>query len=106
MSDEQKGIQKSESENVSRRQVLKGIAITAGVVAAGAVAGVNPIGAAHAAGKCPGTTPKAALQYQSHPKGKDQCSVCANFIAPHCCKVVAGSVAPDGYCMAFAPKPA
>ena len=106
MSDEQKGIEKNEPENVSRRQVLKGIAITAGVVAAGAVAGVNPIGAAHAAGKCPGTTPKAALQYQPHPKGKDHCSVCANFIAPHCCKVVAGSVVPDGYCLEFAPKPA
>ncbi len=106
MSDEQKGIEKTETENVSRRQVLKGIAITAGVVAVGAMAGVNPIGAAHAAGKCPGTTPKAALQYQPHPKGKDHCSVCANFIAPHCCKVVAGSVVPDGYCLAFAPKPA
>ena len=106
MSDELKGSEKSKPENVSRRQVLKGIAITAGVVAAGAAVGVSPIGAAHASGKCPGTTPKAALQYQPHPHGKDHCSVCANFIAPHCCKVVAGAVAPDGYCMAFAPKAA
>ncbi|AEM49324.1 High Potential Iron sulfur Protein Hip [Acidithiobacillus ferrivorans] len=104
MSKEQNGTEKP--QNLSRRDVLKGIAITAGVVAAGAVVGVNPIGAAHAAGKCPGITPKASLQYQPHPKGKEQCSACANFIAPHCCKVVAGSVVPEGYCMAFILKPA
>lgn len=106
MSKEENGTEKTTPESLSRRDVLKGIAITAGVVAVGAVTGVNPIGAAHAAGKCPGTTPKAALQYRPHPNGKDHCAVCANFIAPHCCKVVAGSVVPDGYCLAFIPKPA
>lgn len=104
MSEETKSSDTKKSQGISRRDLLKGIAITAGVVAVGAVAGVNPIGTANAAGACPGMTPKATLQYQDHPNGKDQCSTCAHFIAPHCCTVVAGPVAADGWCMAFAPK--
>ena len=106
MSEKQKEPDNSKLENVSRRDVLKAVVITAGVVAAKTAFGVNPIGVAHAAGNCPGTTPKAEVQYQPHPKGKDQCSGCANFIAPKCCKVVAGQIAPDGYCIAFTPMSA
>ena len=106
MSEKLKETESSEPGNISRRDMLKGIAITAGIVAAGTMVGANPIGAAHAANNCPGTTPKAEVQYQPHPKGKEQCSGCANFIAPKCCKVVAGPVAPDGYCIAFTPMPA
>lgn len=86
-----------------RRQVLKGLAVSAGAVAVGTVTGLNPFESAHAAGKCPGTVPKASLQYRDKPNGKDHCSVCANFIKPHCCKVVAGPIEPNGWCMAFAP---
>jgi hypothetical protein len=106
MSNEHNGNNKLKPEGVRRRDLLKGIAITVGVVAAGPITGMSPIGVAHAAEKCPGMTPKATLQYQPHPKGKDQCSVCAHFIAPHCCTVVAGSIAPAGWCIAFIPKPA
>lgn len=106
MGDERNGSKNGKLEGLTRRDVLKGIAISAGVVAVGAITGANPIGAARAAGTCPGTTPKATLQYQTQPKGKDHCSVCANFIAPHCCKVVAGQISPEGWCMAFTPKTA
>ncbi|MHB9044280.1 twin-arginine translocation signal domain-containing protein, partial [Acidithiobacillus sp.] len=77
MSNEHNGNNKLKPEGVRRRDLLKGIAITVGVVAAGPITGMSPIGVAHAAEKCPGMTPKATLQYQPHPKGKDQCSVCA-----------------------------
>ncbi len=90
-------------EVMTRRKLLRGMAVTAGVLAAGAAAGIGPIGIAEA-GKCPGTTPKAAVAYQDHPNGAKHCATCAFFIAPGCCKVVAGPVVASGYCKAFSPK--
>lgn len=93
----------SEEKKISRRDAMKGMAVAVGAVAVGSMMGAET---AMAAGKCPGTTPKATLSYQDHPKGKDHCAVCANFIAPHCCKVVAGPVSSNGYCLAFTQKSA
>lgn len=100
MSEDQK--KPENKQNISRRNMLKGIAITAGTVV-GASVGLNPLKAAHAGG-CPGTVPKASLQYRPHPNGSSECDNCANFIAPHCCKVVAGPIVKHGWCMAYAPK--
>jgi hypothetical protein len=83
---------------ITRRDALKNIAVVVGAVASTTVMGAGVADA--------GTMPKAAMQYQDTPKGKAQCSICAQFIAPHSCKVVAGNISPNGWCIAFAPKSA
>ncbi len=101
--DSRKDGKSSQPRVLSRRTLLRGMAVTAGVLAAGAAVGVSPMGIAEA-GKCPGTTPKTAVAYQDHPNGGEHCATCAFFIAPGCCKVVAGPVVASGYCKAFSPK--
>ena len=47
---------------------------------------------------------QAMVQYQTMPKDGNKCSLCVNFDAPNACKIVSGTIAPDGWCIAFAPK--
>jgi hypothetical protein len=44
---------------------------------------------------------KAAAKYQGHPKGSAKCSKCSSFVSPDSCKVVAGSISPNGWCAHF-----
>jgi hypothetical protein len=56
--------------------------------------------------------PKANAKYQDHPNGKNRCDICTYWIqgpkpgADGACKVVAGPIAPQAWCILFAPKPA
>ena len=85
----------------SRRAVLKsGVAAMAAGVAALA-AGVEQ---AHA--QPPNKVTQKVAHYQDHPNGNAQCSKCVNFIAPNSCKIVQGTISPNGWCLLFAPKPA
>ncbi len=92
----------SSDKKVSRRSLLKGAALVAG---AAAVPGLLVTKAAQAA-----KVPKSAMQYRDHPNGNKECRLCMQFIpgpsakANGTCKVVAGSISPHGYCIAFAPK--
>ncbi|HTX58555.1 MAG TPA: high-potential iron-sulfur protein [Verrucomicrobiae bacterium] len=53
---------------------------------------------------------KAQFHYQTKPNGDKKCSNCALFIpgktatADGTCKVVDGSISPNGYCVAYSPK--
>jgi len=47
---------------------------------------------------------QSVVQYQTSPKDGAQCSGCVNFVAPNACKVVAGTISPNGWCVAYAPK--
>jgi hypothetical protein len=47
---------------------------------------------------------QSVVQYQTTPNDGNKCSICVNFVAPNACKVVAGTISPDGWCVAFAPK--
>jgi len=47
---------------------------------------------------------QAMVQYQKTPKGDQQCSKCAQFVAPNACQIVDGTIDPNGWCIAFAPK--
>ncbi|MGA7802158.1 MAG: twin-arginine translocation signal domain-containing protein [Gammaproteobacteria bacterium] len=91
-----------QDKKLSRRSVLKGAAMLAGAAAGSTLLVGNEALAAKA--------PKAAMQYQDHPKGGNDCSKCMQFIpggspkADGTCKVVAGSISPRGYCLAFTPK--
>ena len=88
-----------ESKRVSRRGILKGVALAAVGLAA------IPVVAMAA-----GTVPKAAMQYQDHPKGDQDCSNCLQFIpgktatAMGECNVVAGPISPKGWCVAYVKK--
>jgi hypothetical protein len=44
------------------------------------------------------------VQYQNSPKGDQKCAMCVQFEAPSSCKVVDGTISPEGWCAAFAPK--
>lgn len=82
---------------ISRRDLLKGVAILVGAVA------IRP---ARAQAK----VSKAAMQYQDHPKGTAECSNCLQFVpgktptAMGTCKVVEGAISPKGWCLAYAKK--
>ena len=94
------------SKQESRRAVLKGAALIAGLAA------IPPAGLRRAsAAECKqGAVPKAAMKYQDHPHGKDDCSRCQHFCpgksptAMGECTVVAGPISPHGWCVAFAAK--
>ena len=71
-----------------------------------------PLLAASSVANAAGTMPKANVHYQEVPKGAAQCSKCTYFVVSkgpgvaNLCKIVAGPVAPAGWCTIFAPKPA
>lgn len=46
----------------------------------------------------------AMVQYQLTPKDGHKCADCAQFVAPASCKIVDGTIHPDGWCIAFAAK--
>ncbi|MDA8384369.1 MAG: twin-arginine translocation signal domain-containing protein [Betaproteobacteria bacterium] len=89
-------------KKMSRRSILKGAAALAGL---SVVPGLIASRTAEAA-----KVPKAAMQYRDHPNGANHCSKCIQFIpggspaANGTCKVVAGSISPNGWCVAFSPK--
>ncbi len=85
---------KNENLQRSRRTVLRA-AIVAGASLA-AIAG-NTAQAQKKASK-------EAMKYQDKPNGDKQCSNCLHFQPPAGCAVLEGTVAPQGYCIAWAKK--
>lgn len=85
----------------TRRRLLRG---TATVFAAGIGAGLLPDTAQAA------KVSKAAMLYQTHPHGSASCANCVHFepgpspSAMGACTVVAGSISPRGYCIAYSPR--
>jgi len=53
---------------------------------------------------------KQAMQYQDQPKNSQKCADCLQFIpgpkqgASGTCKVVEGTISPDGWCAAYVKK--
>ena len=79
------------SNRTTRRQVMR-----AGLAAVGAVVAASTEAQEKIA--------QAMVQYQPTPKDGNKCSTCVNFEAPASCKIVAGSISPNGWCIAYAPK--
>ncbi len=78
-------------DKATRRQIMRaGLAAVGGVVAISARAQEK--------------IAQAQVQYQTTPKDGAKCSTCVNFEAPASCKIVAGTINPDGWCIAYAPK--
>ncbi len=44
------------------------------------------------------------MKYQDKPNGSMQCDNCSQFVAPNSCKVVEGTISPQGYCIAWVKK--
>jgi len=47
---------------------------------------------------------KAAVAYQDSPKGAQRCDNCAPFQPPSGCRIVDGSVSPQGWCKVWQRK--
>jgi len=87
------------TDSISRRNVLG----VAGSVATAFGAAMVVASAAPARADA-SQLQKQDVRYQDQPKGAQRCSGCANFTAPSACKVVAGSVNPNGWCLLFTAK--
>ncbi len=97
----QAGAREHDANRGTRRAVLKA-GMTAMAAGVAALAGRTE----QARAQAPQKLAQKVVQYQDHPNGSAQCSKCVNFIAPNACKIVAGTISPNGWCVAFAPKPA
>jgi len=84
----------SDEMNATRRNLLRGgLTILAGTVLASTAARADD-----------DKVDPSTVQYQTTPNNGQQCSGCVNFVAPNACKVVSGTILPNGWCVAFAPK--
>ena len=77
----------SRSMGIFRRSLLQG---AAGIIAAGS----------HPAPAKPKIS-KIAVNYQDHPDGNKRCDKCIQFQPPDACKVVEGTISPQGSCRIF-----
>lgn len=89
--------------DLTRRTIVKqGVVVAAGVVAVGALSGIQPARAAKAS--------QAVAMYQGKPHGDQRCDRSNHFIpgtttaANGTCDVVDGSISPQGWCVLFVPK--
>ncbi len=71
-----------------------------GILALGVGAAAARVGTARAQEKIA----QEAVQYQKTPKDGAQCNKCVNWVDPNACKIVAGTIEPNGWCVAYAPK--
>ncbi len=94
----------SKTFDLSRRRLFRQGAIIASGAALGGLMLRSPARAQA------GTVPQATAKYQDKPHGTQKCDGCTLFIpgktasASGQCKIVAGSISPNGWCMYFSPK--
>ncbi len=84
------------STNVSRRNVLRGGALT--------MSGAVVLATAMTAQRAEAKMAQKAAGYQTTPKDGQSCDSCALFITPASCKLVDGAVSPSGYCRFYVKK--
>ena len=84
----------SGSARLSRRSVLGGTIGAVGVL----------VGAVSLAKAQPKIS-KVAVNYQDHPDGDKRCDKCIQFQPPGACKVVDGTISPQGSCRIFVLSP-
>lgn len=94
----------SSHRSVSRRAFIGNAALLAGAAAAPVLI-VSPVASAQQ------KVPQASVKYQDKPNGDKKCSNCLQFIpgssptANGSCKVVDGTISPNGYCQIWVAKP-
>jgi len=77
----------------SRRCLLLG--------AVAAVSAVTVVGTDPSTAVAVAKISEAAVGYQDHPNGDKECSKCMQFQPPNSCKMVDGTINPQGYCRIF-----
>ena len=80
--------------DVTRRSLIRGATLAGSAVALGIFASASAQTKAS----------KQQAKYQDQPKGGQRCSGCLNFMPPASCRVVDGTISPDGWCQLFAAK--
>ena len=81
------------STALSRRNFLKVSALAAMTTSWVSVGERYAFGAGH--------VPKARAHYQGSPNGGQHCGLCAHFLAPNHCAIVAGKISSNGWCKFF-----
>ena len=79
-------------KHCSRRSLLQNVACAAGAIGIVSL-NVSDADAAKA--------PQKSVAYQESPKGTQKCDNCSLWEAPNACKVVDGTINPDGWCMIY-----
>lgn len=87
---------KRDDNNTNRRTLLR-----SGLAAAGGLLAVPAFASQRYAQE---KIAQNLVQYQTSPKDGAKCSLCVNWVDPNSCKIVAGTIVPDGWCVAYAPK--
>jgi hypothetical protein len=87
----------NENQKLSRRTLLARTVMLAGAALATSVVPSRQASAQQKASK-------EAMKYQDKPNGDQRCSNCLQFVAPSSCKVVDGTINPNGYCIAWVKK--
>lgn len=49
-------------------------------------------------------TSKKVANYQDHPNDGHHCSGCRNFRPPNSCRIVSGTISPNGWCKFYSSK--
>jgi hypothetical protein len=73
---------------------------------------IGALAALHTDADAAATTDQKTAAYVTHPVGGKQCSACALYIpaktnpakSPGACKLVKGTILPNGWCKFFSPK--
>lgn len=86
-------------QEISRRRMLTiAVGVTGTSIGAAMIGTPTP---APAAAKVAQTV----VKYQDTPKGDQHCDNCLHFEPPSSCKLVDGTISPQGWCMIYAKKP-
>lgn len=81
-----------EPARLSRRVLLQAAAGAAAILGAAAVPADAQL-----------KVSKSSVAYQDQPDGGRRCALCAHFVQPGSCQIVAGPISPQGYCRLFTP---
>ena len=90
---------------LSRRKLLSAAVSVSGTIAAGVALMSAPDVRASDSGSG-SQLRKEDVRYQDQPKSSQRCAVCKNFVDPSACRVVTGSVSPNGWCLLYQAKAA
>jgi len=83
--------------DVSRRRLLEGAIVAAGLAGVAARAGAQETSEAQ-------KISHADAKYQVTPNGQQRCEICLQFEPPDKCKIVRGPISPHGWCQFFAAR--
>jgi hypothetical protein len=89
---------------LSRRHLLRSATSAAGGFGGILLLGAGAAGAAAVNVASASQLQKQDVRYQDQPKGGQRCGGCNNFVTPSACRVVSGSVNPNGWCLLFQAK--